>query len=640
MNHDSDDNWLFIERLRPLFELEDVWVWEIDLHGVLTFVGEQSEKFLGYCADELLGKSIYDLMPKLEQIQAVKIYQNAMKKRSNILHELNVKLHKKGYFLYLSTRAYPFFDTHGELVGYRGVDQNISKEIALEHKLNQEEIIRKQHEEELFLSRSELISKSQKEAFRCNLQFFSNMSKEIQKPMNEIVQTAQIAFSAEIDPIKRRYLEKIETSAKLLEEMMNDILDLSTVAIDELLIQKESFDLLKTLDDMMHLLDTYAALKGIKIDLSYGKDLKRYYVGDACRIRQLLLNILINAMKLTRVETIEFFVDYREGKQLYFEIKESDLELTSEQIDSFFKPYNEIDSLMVLGFTLSNALAGMMNGKFWIESNQGSRFVVEIEALEATQSEKLSYDTEVLEDLNNALRTLSGTYILLIEESLVIDKTLRRHLEKSEIFVDRANNAKEALKMCQDRPNRYELILIGIDNGVENVMQMRSWNQTIPIVALRDNSHFIETQHNAQIDDCIDKPIDIIALYKVLLKYIFPKSIASTKIVKSKREVVFPLFESIDTAIGLANNHYDNEIYTEELHNFREQYYGMYFQTLEDEELEEMLGALKNHSKEIGALKLHYALINYENYHTQEYLSKLYKELHGVIEEIEDKLVE
>ncbi|KIM06692.1 MAG: hypothetical protein KU38_12225 [Sulfurovum sp. FS08-3] len=458
--------------------------------------------------------------------------------------------------------------------------------------------------------------------------------------MQEIVQTAQIAFGVEIDPTKRRHLEKIETSAKLLEEMVNDILDFSTLAMDELIIQKESFDLLKTLDDMMHLLDTYATLQGIKIDLSYGKDLKRYYVGDAFRIRQLLLNIIIHAMKLTHVETIEFFVDYREGNQLYFEIKDSDLELTSEQIDSFFKPYNEIDSLMVLGFTLSQALAGMMNGKFWIESNQGSRFVVEIEALQAHESEQLSYDSEVLEDLKNALRTLSGAYILLIEESLVIVQSIRHHLEASEIFVDRANNAKEALRMCQDRPNHYELILIDIDNGVEGVTQMRSWNQTLPIVALRDNSHFIETQHNAQIDDCIDKPIEAIALYKVLLKYIFPKSIVSTKIERNRREVAFPAFESIDTAIGLANNHHDTEVYTEELHNFRAEYYGMYFQTLEAQELEEMLGALKNHSKEIGALKLHYALINYENYHTQEYLSKLYKELHSVIEEIEEKLVE
>ncbi len=185
MNHDNSDNSLLIERLRPLCALEDLWVWEIDTYGVLTFVGEQSEKFLGYCPDELVGKSVFDLMPKLERTRVQKIYHQAIEHRSDILNELNVKLHKQGHYLYLSSRAYPFFDRHGELVGYRGVDQNISKAIALEHKLNQEEIIRKQHEEELLLARSELMDRNHKEAFRCNLQFFSTMSKEIQKPMQE-----------------------------------------------------------------------------------------------------------------------------------------------------------------------------------------------------------------------------------------------------------------------------------------------------------------------------------------------------------------------------------------------------------------------------------------------------------------------
>ncbi|MBN2825783.1 MAG: PAS domain S-box protein [Campylobacterales bacterium] len=648
MSDTKSDTQLSLERLKPLLELGDLWVWEIDNEGTFTYLDAHTKNFIGYEAQELLGKSIFDLMPRLEQDRLLPLYRKSITEKTNIVSQLNVKLHKQGYYLYLTTNAYPFYDEDGKLMGYRGVDYNINKEIDLEHKLNQQQIIRKQRENELSLAHNELIEKAKKEAFKYNVAFFSNMSKEISKPIGEIIKIAYKAFDGEIDPIKRRYLEKIEVSAKILGEMIDDILDLSKIEIDELSITKEPFDLLKTLDEMMHLLDIYAQSRGITIDISYGKELKRYYLGDALRIRQLLTNLISSMMSFAQSKSIEFFIDCHEGCNLYFEVKDSTLVLSQKQIDKLYKPFNEIDNLMSLSFTLSDALALRMNGKVWVESSdeEGSCFNVEIGLEEADVMESVESNKEILEDLKNSLRTLNGSTILLVEDYFINHQMVYNYLQKSEIFIESAKNSKDALRMYGDKPNHFELIFVDIDmahgEGIKTIEEFKEMGCNAPIIALREGSSTIDTNvnHIALIDEYLDKPIDAVKFYKILLKHIFPKAMVSTKINRDVHDIKFPAFESIDTAIGLANSNHNKTFYIETLHNFRAEYYGMYLEALDDTELEEITAALKIHSKDIGALKLHYTVANYETYHSQEYLSKLYNELHNVIEEIEEKLVE
>jgi len=645
------------ERLRILYEHGDAWVWEIDPKGYLTYVHSHVKYLLGYEAQELFGKRVFDLMPKLEIKRLLPFYKKAFQTKEKIVDLLNVKVHKEGQSVYVRTNASAFFDEEGVFLGYRGIDQDVTQEIRLEQKLKKEKISLRHREEELTLANQKLMENQEEfiklkekrvgEAQNSKSSFLANMSDDIRNPMNAILKTAHTALEGELMPQKREYLQKIEVSTRSLLEVINDVLDLSLIETGKLVMHKNDFDLLKSIDDMMGFLDLQAQEKGLKIDISYGREVGRYYFGDDQRLIHVLTNLITNAIKFTQHGTIELFIDYVGVDRLRFEVRDSAMPLSLKEQEKLFQSFANIDSSTALGLAISKHFVEMMQGKIWCETAEdGNNFIFEVQLKEGQELSMDANAKELLEDLKSSMHTLKGSHILLVEDNFIDQEKIIKLIDYSGIVIDIAQNGEKALRMYQDKPSKYDLVLMDMQlpimDGLEASKQIRNSGGKMPIVILTENLRQQETvkTQNIQIEDCLTKPIDVAKLYKALLKHIFSKTIMSKKIEKPKESSKFPHFNTLDTVLGLSYCENNRNLYIEVLHNFRAEYYGIYFEVLEQEELERTIKTLKSHSKNIAAFKLYNATQEYENDHSQPLLSKLYKELHNVIEEIEEKLVE
>jgi len=366
--------------VEAILEYGEYLVWEIDRRGYFTYMSTHAQKLLGYRVHEFIGKKIFDCMPKVEVKRVLPIFQDAFCHKEKIKDLLNVKVNKEGKSIYFMSNASPFFDEDGELLGYRGVDKDVSKEVRLEQQLKQQKIILHQREEELILANTQLIEKAQKEALRTKSQFFANMSEDIRSPIGEVVNIAHMALGSELEPKKRKYLEDIEMSAHSLLTLLDQILDLSKLEVDELHLIKHNFDLIKMIDDMMHILDLQAQEKGLKIDISYGQAVHRYYMGDARRLSEVITNLISNAINFSQYGTIELFIDQIDSDRVRFEVRDCGMGLSQKEQEDLFKPFDKIESAMSLGLTLSKHLVEMMEGKIWCEcdSENGSNFIFEI----------------------------------------------------------------------------------------------------------------------------------------------------------------------------------------------------------------------------------------------------------------------
>ncbi|MEA2029025.1 MAG: hypothetical protein U9N49_08625, partial [Campylobacterota bacterium] len=267
------------------------------------------------------------------------------------------------------------------------------------------------------------------------------------------------------------------------------------------------------------------------------------------------------------------------------------------------------------------------------QEGEGSTFVVEIPLEEGHEPKRLEANTERLEELRYALRTLVGSRILLIASDNRCRMSLDELIKHSGIMVDRFDTTQEAL-MHQNSFNSYALILVESDE-VANVV---ATSTTTPVVALYDDTEEYLLKESSGIADGLTKPIDAIKLYQILLQFIPPQTLISDN--KSTIEDDFPAFDTIDTDIGLKYCNNNIEGYIEMLHSFRAEYYGIFLGILEDHELQNTIMQLKDHSEKIGAFRVHETILSYQRKNDERILDKLYQELHNVIEEVETNLVE
>jgi len=646
------DTTVFKNHIQPLLEYSDCVVWEINKKGYYTYLNDKT--LYGYSKHALMGKRIFDLMPKTELKRLLPIYRDLFKKREKISNLFNVKRHHNGQSIYVITHASPFFDHDGQFLGYRGIDRDITKEVQLEKKLNQEKLIRTQREAEFELLSHELINKrrelhdigtkNEEDIRKGKAEFFASIDNDIQDPLHNILNTLEVALDEELHPHKREHLEKIKVDTHSLLRLSNNLVDMHRIELGTLTIQREKFDLLKTIDKMMHFIDLQTQAKNLSVDISYGRELKRYYWGDSRRLTQVLNNLIGYFIYLApNRSTIELFIDRIDADKVHFGIRAMDIELSPKEQEMLFTPFYQVTSAPVLGLNVAKHLIELMKGKIHAQSQEeyGSSFIFEIGIEEIKEKPKDEEDIllnqEILDDLKHALYTLQGSHILIAEAQ----NNLLPYLEHTGIHIDIVRDAKEALQIYQDHPTRYELLLINAQipllEGVALCHQIRLSGAKVPIVFVTQN---LDEAQNQEIDEYLPLPIDEAQLYKTLLKFIPSKTVVTNDRAKTYEDMRLPHFDTLDTQLGLSYCQNNPTLYIDMLHNFRAEYYGIYFEVLEKKRLIETIEILLEDAKSIGATQLVQAALHYAASYDSFFLSKLYNELHALIEEIEEKLIE
>lgn len=494
-------------------------IYGLDADGITMFMNPAAASMFGYEAHDFIGKSSHPIIhhsradgsyfPREE----CPIHMTVMDGHARSVTE-DVFWRKDGSSFLVQYQVTPIID-EGQIRGAVVVFNDVTGE---------REIVRAKETAEL--------------AAQAKSEFLSLVSHEIRTPMNGIVGMTELLVGTDLSEEQREYAQIIQESGDALLNILNDILDFSKLESGKMALAYEPFSLRKMLEQVAELFKPRADEKHLDIRFRLNPNIPDYMAGDSMRIRQILVNLVGNALKFTDQGSIDVTVDIIRGNKpedtvLDFAVEDTGIGIPADKLDQLFQSFSQLHPVINrkyggtgLGLVISKRLVEIMGGSISVESTEGKgstfRFAIPTTRVEASGEESAS---QFQHDRTRQSDKVSMR-ILVAEDHPVNRKILQEYLEKLGYQADVCTNGVEAIDAISQ--NVYDIVLMDIHMPVMDGLKATNLLHRLipqdripPIIAVTGNTRREDKEACLQIGmrDFISKPVMLSELKRVLQQW-------------------------------------------------------------------------------------------------------------------------
>lgn len=500
------------EKYRKTVEESIDGIIKLNMDGIVTYVNPAGENFFSTSKEDLIGRSYTDFISGESEEKFTELFK--IVSEEGVLPQRRQEL----------TVATPQMDLRFISANFNlNIENNVPSLTVVARDIT----ARKKSEAELIKARMKA-----EESANAKEQFLKNMSHEIRTPMNAIIGMSDLLLKTRLTPKQQEMLDVVSVSSRNLLVVINDVLDLSKVNADKIVLEKIGF---KPREIIKHILETNrikADKRNVLLDFQIAKEVKEVYIGDPFRLNQILLNLVSNAIKFTENGSVKICLQAEDidsdSQRLMFAIKDTGKGIHPDKLLKIFEAFEQEDSSISrnyggtgLGLSISQKLLELHGGEMQIKSvlGEGSTFSFGIVYKKGSEE-----DIPNLELPENDMSLLEGLRVLLAEDNRYNQTLIETLFQDLKIKLKICNNGEEALEALEKES--FDLVLMDIlmpkMDGVKATSIIRSrelWKE-LPILALTANAFEDEVQRYLELgmNDVLSKPFEPEVLFAKMIR--------------------------------------------------------------------------------------------------------------------------
>jgi len=492
-----------------------------DTEGRIEWTNAGFTRITGYTFDEAKGKRPGDLLKgPLTDPATIKVMHDGIASREGFKVEI-VNYGKDGRPYWLHIEVQPLHDKDGAFTGFMAIESDISERKAAEHEAEELNI--------QLVETAETAREAAARAEQANIaksQFLATMSHEIRTPMNGVIGMTSLLMDTSLTREQKEFTDIIRISGESLLSLINDILDFSKIESGHMDLECENFSVAECVESTLDLLAPRAAQKGLDLLYEVADGVPEEVRGDATRVRQVLVNLVGNALKFTERGEVEISVRAVTGeadrRELLFAVRDTGIGIPLEAQGKLFSSFTQVDASTTrkyggtgLGLAISRRLAEMMGGRMWLESvpGKGSTFFFTLPA------EWIAAGPRSYHALNQL--QMRGKRLLVIDDNAPARRILATLAEKWGLIPTVLSGSFECLELLRAGA-RFDLAILDMHmpvmDGLTLAREIRALpaGRDIPLVLLSSVGRQPGTDESGLFSAYLNKPAKPLQLYSVI----------------------------------------------------------------------------------------------------------------------------